>query len=90
MVEVEFSGELSLWWGDLGDESFLSTEEEGQDGRSCDWLSGRGREWRGILPYPHPGLIQSAVSYSYAFVPGRPQIILGCHKTIQLFFLAPE
>lgn len=48
---------------------------------------GKGEESR---PHPHLRLTQSAMSYSYTFVLGRPKGIPRWRKTIQPFFMAPK
>lgn len=47
-------------------------------------MEGMGEE---SCPYPLPDLTQSAMSYSYNFVLGRPKIILGYHKAVDLPWL---
>lgn len=77
------------WW--LGDDhSAVDTSEEGQGQRSCDWmLPNKGQnEGMGEDAYPYPGLTTQPSPYSCTFVSRRPKIILGCHKTVQLFCMA--
>lgn len=54
----------------------------------CYPVKGRMREWKGTLTLSHPGLTIQPSPYSYTFVSRRPQIILGCHKTVQLLCMA--
>lgn len=44
-------------------------------------MEGMGEE---SCPHPPPDFNQSAMSYSYTFVLGRPKIILGCQKAVDL------